>query len=135
MNPVPPAPSVCQQCGAPVPADAAHGLCPRCVFAKAMTATGGGPIDPPDIESIRAAFPQFEVLSLVGAGGMGAVYKVRQPQLDRFVALKILAPERTDDARFAERFQREAQAVARLNNPHIVTIHDFGKTGGFYFLL
>ncbi|MDR3402029.1 MAG: serine/threonine-protein kinase [Chthoniobacter sp.] len=66
---------------------------------------------------------------------MGAVFQARQPQLDRFVALKILAPERTEDARFAERFQREAQALARLNHPHIVTIHDFGKAGGFYFLL
>jgi tRNA A-37 threonylcarbamoyl transferase component Bud32 len=125
----------CPQCGAPVPAEAAHGLCPRCVFARAMAATGGAPIEPPDIEAVRAAFPQFEVLSLIGTGGMGAVFKVRQPQLDRFVALKILAPQRTDDARFAERFQREAQALARLNHPSIVTIHDFGQAGGFYFLL
>src|SRR5678816_4278372 len=125
----------CPQCGAPVPAEAAHGLCPRCVFARAMAATGGAPIEPPDIQAVRAAFPQFEVLSLIGTGGMGAVFKVRQPQLDRFVALKILAPERTDDARFAERFQREAQALARLNHPSIVTIHDFGQAGGFYFLL
>jgi len=125
----------CPQCGAPVPADAAHGLCPRCVFVRAMAATGGAPIEPPDIEVVRAAFPQFEVLSLIGTGGMGAVFKVRQPQLDRFVALKILAPQRTDDARFAERFQREAQALARLNHPSIVTIHDFGQAGGFYFLL
>jgi uncharacterized protein (TIGR03067 family) len=136
MNEVPPAPSICKQCGAPVPANAAHGLCPRCVFAKAMTATGGGgSVEPPDIDAVRAAFPQFEVLLLIGAGGMGAVYKVRQPQLDRFVALKILAPERTEDARFAERFQREAQALAKLNHPSIVTIHDFGQAGGFFYLL
>jgi serine/threonine protein kinase len=89
----------------------------------------------PDIESVRAAFSQLEVLELIGAGGMGAVFKARQPQLDRFVALKILAPERTEDAPFAERFQREAQALARLSHPHIVTIHDFGKAGPFYFLL
>ena len=50
---------------------------------------------------------------------MGAVIKARQPQLDRFVALKLLASERTDDARFSERFQREAQALARLSHPHI----------------
>jgi predicted Ser/Thr protein kinase len=66
---------------------------------------------------------------------MGIVFKVRQPQLDRFVALKILAPGRTEAARFAERFQREAQALARLSHPNIVTIHDFGQAGPFYFLL
>jgi predicted Ser/Thr protein kinase len=89
----------------------------------------------PDIEAVRTAFPQLEVLSLVGQGGMGMVFKARQPQLDRFVALKVLAPERTEDPRFAERFRREAQALARLNHPNILTIHDFGKAGPFYFLL
>src|SRR5215203_2371844 len=110
-KPLPPA--RCPKCGAPVPENAAHGLCPRCVFAKAMNATGGPAVEPPDLETVRAAFPQLEVLSLVGAGGMGSVFKARQPQLDRFVALKLLAVERTDDPRFAERFQREAQALAR----------------------
>jgi thiol-disulfide isomerase/thioredoxin/predicted Ser/Thr protein kinase len=104
-------------------------------MAGAMEPTEPTTWTKPDIEAVRAAFPQLEVLSLVGAGGMGAVFQARQPQLDRFVALKILAPERTDDARFAERFQHEAQALARLNHPHIVTIHDFGKAGGFYYLL
>src|SRR5262245_4371844 len=104
-------PAKCPRCGAPVPAQAAHGLCPRCVFDKAATATGGAEILPPSVEEVRLAFPQFEVIELVGAGGMGAVFKARQPQLDRFVALKILAPERTDDPQFAARFQREAQAL------------------------
>jgi hypothetical protein len=55
--------------------------------------------------------------------------------LNRLVALKLLAPERVGDAKFAERFTREAQALAALNHPNIVTIHDFGQAGGFYFLL
>jgi serine/threonine protein kinase len=100
-----------------------------------MDATGGPAIEPPDLETVRTAFPHLEVLSFIGAGGMGAVYKARQPQLDRFVALKLLTVNPSDDARFAERFQREAQALARLSHPHIVTIHDFGKAGEFYFLL
>lgn len=125
----------CPQCGATVPENAVHGLCPRCVFAKAMAVTGGAAMDPPDLEAVRAAFPQLEVISLIGAGGMGAVFKARQPQLDRFVALKLLVSEHTDEDRFAERFQREAQALARLSHPHIITIHDFGKAGGFYYLL
>jgi len=104
-------------------------------MAGAMQPTEAARWTVPEIEDVRAAFPQFEVLSLVGVGGMGVVFQARQPQLDRFVALKILAPDRTDDPCFAERFQREAQALARLSHPHIVTIHDFGKTGGFYYLL
>ncbi len=66
---------------------------------------------------------------------MGVVYKARQKSLDRLVALKLLAPERVNDPRFAERFSREAKALAALNHPNIVTIHDFGQAGGFYFLL
>ena len=54
---------------------------------------------------------------------------------NRIVALKLLAPERVRDAQFAERFTREAQALAALNHPNIVTIYDFGQAGGFYFLL
>ena len=66
---------------------------------------------------------------------MGVVYKARQKTLNRLVALKLLAPERVRDAKFAERFAREAQALAALNHPNIVTIHDFGQAGGFYYLL
>jgi hypothetical protein len=63
-------------------------------------------------------------------GGMGAVYKARQPRLDRLVALKILPPETAHDPGFAERFNREARALARLNHPNIVTVHDFGHVAG-----
>jgi uncharacterized protein (TIGR03435 family) len=66
---------------------------------------------------------------------MGVVYKARQKTLNRLVALKLLAPERVGDTKFAERFAREAQALAALNHPNIVTIYDFGQAGGFYFLL
>src|SRR5436853_1696811 len=66
---------------------------------------------------------------------MGVVYKARQKTLNRLVALKLLAPERVGDAKFAERFTREAQALAALNHPNIVTVYDFGQAGGFYFLL
>ena len=58
---------------------------------------------------------------------MGAVYKARQPRLDRLVALKILSPEKQNDSKFAERFEREARALARLHHPNIVTVHDFGQ--------
>lgn len=88
---------------------------------------------PPD--QIAPHFPQLEILECLGRGGMGVVYKARQKALNRFVALKLLAPERVDDPMFAERFAREAQALAALNHPNIVTIHDFGQAGGFFYLL
>lgn len=66
---------------------------------------------------------------------MGVVYKARQKSLDRLVALKLLAPEKEKDPAFAERFVTEAQALARLDHPNIVTVYDFGETEGFFYLL
>jgi serine/threonine protein kinase len=86
-------------------------------------------------QQIAPHFPQLEILECLGRGGMGVVYKARQKSLSRLVALKLLAPERVRDTQFAERFTREAQALAALNHPNIVTIYDFGQAGGFYFLL
>ena len=80
-------------------------------------------------------FPQLEILECLGRGGMGVVYKARQKALGRIVALKILAPERSTDPGFAERFTAEARTLASLNHPNIVTIHDFGESGGFYHLV
>jgi serine/threonine protein kinase len=90
---------------------------------------------PPSAADIAKHFPQLEILECLGRGGMGVVYKARQPKLNRLVALKILAPERGADPKFAERFLREAQALARLNHPNIVTVHDFGEADGLYYLL
>jgi tRNA A-37 threonylcarbamoyl transferase component Bud32 len=95
---------------------------------------------PPKPGEIAKLFPQLEVIELVGCGGMGIVYKVRQKHLDRVVALKILPPSIARDAAFAERFQREAKALAKLNHPHIIGVYDFGRTfgakdGWFYFLM
>jgi serine/threonine protein kinase len=78
-------------------------------------------------------FPQLEILTLLGQGDMGAVYKARQSKLDRLVAVKILPPEVARDPAFAERFTREAQSLARLNHPHIVTVYDFGDVDGLYY--
>ena len=59
---------------------------------------------------------------------MGVVYKARQKRLDRLVALKILSPKIGQDPAFAERFAREARAMAMLSHPHIVAVYDFGQT-------
>ena len=77
---------------------------------------------------MAAHFPDLEILELVGRGGMGVVYKARQKRLDRLVALKILSPKIGQDPAFAERFAREARAMAMLSHPHIVAVHDFGQT-------
>jgi len=130
----------CPRCGAALPSDATAGLCPRCLMAEAMAPTqvGAEPVAArPTLAPAELApfFPQLEILECLGRGGMGVVYKARQKSLNRIVALKLLAPERVRDAQFAERFTREAQALAALSHPNIVTIYDFGQAGGFYFLL
>lgn len=123
---------ICPSCQRLLPTDAPGGLCPACVLLGAS-----GEIDPPAVPSlkeIQSAFPQFEILECIGRGGMGVVYEVRQPQLDRLLALKILLPGLDHDPGFAERFSREARALARLGHPNIVAVHDFGETGGYFWL-
>ncbi|MEY3895933.1 MAG: hypothetical protein RLZZ214_1453 [Verrucomicrobiota bacterium] len=95
----------------------------------------GHSFNPPPIPELAAIFPQFEILELIGKGGMGAVYKVRQKDLDRIVALKILPPAIGQSPEFSNRFTREAKALARLNHPGIVTLHEFGQADGLYFIL
>ena len=131
---------ICRQCRAPLPPNSLSNICAACQSdskggsRRGRFAPGGGP--PPDPAEIAQHFPQLEVLELAAVGGMGVVYKARQPRLDRHVALKILSPELGGDPAFAERFAREAQALARLNHSNIVGIYDFGQAGGhFYFLM
>src|SRR5580698_9884717 len=106
---------LCPSCGKPLDSNAPKGLCPECLLKGAFptgTDTGGksSRFVPPEIGELAAKFPQLEILEFIGQGGMGAVYKVRQRQLDRIVALKILPPETGDAPGFAERFTREARA-------------------------
>jgi tRNA A-37 threonylcarbamoyl transferase component Bud32 len=130
----------CPRCGAPIPEEAPHGLCPKCLLGEAAAPTESGSPQPgagsaPAIEAIAAAFPDLEILGVIGQGGMGVVYKARQPRLDRIVALKILLPHLGAAPDFAERFLREARTLARLNHPNIVTVHDFGERAGFFHLV
>jgi predicted Ser/Thr protein kinase len=132
----------CPRCGGPLPPDAPEGLCPACVVGQALNNPGPGPAAAspdeaatPTPEALARHFPQLEILDLLGRGGMGIVYKARQVGLDRLVALKVLPPEVGRDPAFAERFGREARALARLHHPGIVTIYDFGQSGGLYYLV
>ncbi len=81
----------------------------------------------PTIDALSEMFPQLEIIELLGAGGMGAVYKARQPRLDRVIALKILSCPKEQHENFALRFELEAQLLAKLNHPNIVSIYDFGE--------
>jgi serine/threonine protein kinase len=69
----------------------------------------------------------FEILDLVGAGGMGEVYRARDTRLERTVAIKVLPPLWADNADMRQRFEREAQTIASLNHPNICTLHDIGR--------
>ena len=137
----------CPGCQSTLPPGAPEGLCGACAAA------GADPGEPPKPESIRATiksdgrpvapspaelaehFPQLEIIELLGQGGMGYVYKARQVGLDRLVALKLLPPHVGGDRTFAERFAREARALARLSHAGIVTIHDSGEVGGLYYFV
>jgi serine/threonine protein kinase len=141
----------CPKCGAEIPPDSPADFCPRCLLATGLESDvdsvagaqvttphsgSGRRFVPPTAAELADRFPQLEILGLVGAGGMGAVYKARQRELDRTVALKILPPQLGEDPAFAERFLREARAMARLSHPNIVAIFDFGRAGDLcYFTM
>ena len=138
----------CPECGCELTGAALPGLCPQCLLKVALekesqiltgsqtaSKSNGSGFVPPTVAELANVIPQIEILELLAKGGMGAVYKGRQKSLDRLVAVKILPPD-NHDAAFAERFTREARALAKLNHPNIVAIHDFGNANGlFYFVM
>jgi len=130
-----------RDCGTALPADSPQSLCPACLLRQALasrTVVNGdarSSAPPPTPEEIADKFPQFEILECLGRGGMGVVYKARQKSLDRIVAIKILPPERVGEEKFSDRFAVEAATLAKLSHPNIVTVHDFGETGGLFFIV
>ena len=130
----------CPQCGAPLPSGVLAGLCPACLFKQGAAADTAIPpeaaaFQPPSVEEVAKLFPQLEIIAFIGKGGMGAVYKARQPALDRIVALKILPPQTASGPGFIERFNREARALAKLNHPNIVGVYEFGQVNGLPFFI
>jgi serine/threonine protein kinase len=77
----------------------------------------------------------YEIVGLVGAGGMGEVYRARDTRLDRIVAIKALPETLATDPQFRERFEREARVIAALTHPHICTLHDVGRENRTSFLV
>lgn len=130
--------ATCPRCSAEMAPDPPQGLCPACLLQQGINPTAGPTaFDTPNrnvpddasltIEQLAIAFPQLDQFQLIGRGGMGVVFKARQKQLDRFVALKLLSSRIVQSAAFTERFGREARALARLNHPNIVAVYDFGR--------
>lgn len=133
---------VCPDCGAPLPPESPFSLCAACLLRQALASqtriddAKPTPFFPPlTPEEITDRFPGFEILECLGRGGMGVVYKARQKSLDRWVAIKIVAPEKHGEERFSGRFAREAATLAKLSHPNIVTIHDFGETDGLFYIV
>ncbi len=127
----------CPRCGAPLPADAPAGLCPACLARAARPAAAS--LDPEALAEVRRTLvlhaPDLELGELIGRGGMGFVFRGRQARLGREVAVKVLDPELSRNALFAERFSREAQTLARLAHPSIVAVHDYGQAGELFYLV
>jgi serine/threonine protein kinase len=118
-----------------------HGLDPGELLARAMQTAlptpGARAWTPPTVEELARLLPQYRIEKLIGRGGMGAVYKGLQPDLDRPVAIKLLPAEIAADEKFVTRFKREARTLARLQHSRIITIHDSGQTseGHLYFVM
>src|ERR1700739_995628 len=77
----------------------------------------------------------YEILSAIGAGGMGEVYRAKDTRLNRIVAIKVLPSHLADKPDLRERFEREAQTIASLNHPHICILYDIGRKDGTDFLV
>lgn len=120
--------TTCPKCGARLPGNAPSGICPRCLMQAGLAGDGNSDASdsvnepattaahsagfvPPNVELLGPHFPQLEITELLGHGGMGAVYKARQTQLDRVVALKIMRPGSANESLFAQRFNREAHTL------------------------
>ena len=107
----------CGNCGTALDPNSANGLCPKCLLLAAKGGQEYSPtravapqtnLQPPKPTEIESLFPELEILDIIGQGGMGFVYKARQKNLGRVVALKLLSTSLMDDPQFAERFSREA---------------------------
>ncbi|MGE3842453.1 MAG: serine/threonine-protein kinase, partial [Vicinamibacterales bacterium] len=103
--------------------------------ARAPHAAAKGSGDSETVSLLGRQLGHYKVLALLGAGGMGQVYKARDTRLNRFVALKVVHGHLAERSDVRERFEREARAIAGLNHPHICTLYDAGHQDGIEYLV
>src|SRR5690349_16199321 len=84
---------------------------------------------------IGAKLGHYDIVEKLGEGGMGMVFKARDASLDRFVAIKVLPPDKLANAERKQRFIREAKAASALNHPNIITIHEIGEQDGADYIV
>jgi WD40 repeat protein/predicted Ser/Thr protein kinase len=127
---------LCEQCHGELPGDAPEGLCPKCLLKLGGVELGipvreqEAQADNSGSEAQHRRFGNYEILEQVGQGGMGTVYKARQLNLDRLVALKLLPFGQFSRDDLLQRFRSEASAAAALQHPNIVAVHDVGEHDG-----
>jgi len=128
-------PARCPRCGAALEVDTAVGeqiICSGCQAALSLPGESklSDRVDP----LIGQTLGEFEIVEILGRGGMGAVYKARQASLGRFVAIKVLPRRLAADASFVERFGREARSAAAIRHPNIIEVHAIGQDKGYQYI-
>ena len=130
----------CPQCGVVLYGGVLSGLCPKCLLQglRGSPAEGSETLWPPSVEVLAKAMRGngVEPIKFIGRGGMGAVFKAHQCDLNRIVALKVMPPTAADGGTINQRFhrfKREARLLKQLSHPNLVTVHDFELAGDFVY--